>query len=366
MWWFVVVPALANLLVERRLTIIPECAELLDSYYTCAGVTELPGDDPYYYGDDDELFCGALNLTACPSVCTVEYEAAVACYAVAQCERGYECGTPASNDLTVPVATLGLYNVNASDVCFEWTTANDWQQLDTAAFGDIRYAEIDAAAPIDGRRVFVRATDCDGTTLADGIAEVYGTSSNLASFGIDDFMQTARVQDVSTYVFNEFGGTCTFSLTGDAVVAVHDLATIDWGCDDLLTTTTVDVTCGDDAAAVRVDPKAICADTSLHFVATANADDRLVLRLFQATDSCASTCVAQGGGSKKSSNSRTLLIYVIVGVVGALVVLGLVAVCVKLSYKKDGDEYDADLDKRRKEASANKMTTAFDDDDALL
>lgn len=369
----VVVVGAANVLVSRRLAEIEECVTHLDSYYTCAEVTDLPGDDPYYYGDDEDdvaLFCEALNVTDCPSACTDEYEAAVSCYAEAQCEREYECGAPQSFDPTVPVATLGLYNVDSAPVCFEWTTASDWHTLETADFGDIRYAEIDATAAVPGRRVFVRATHCDGTTLADGIVEVYGTASNLASFGVDSFLQTARVdgEDPSAYVFNEFRDNCTFSLTGDTVVGVHDLATIDLSCDDVLATATVGVECGDDSASVDLDPKSICADTSLHFVATAKADARrdLVLRLFQATDTCASTCVSQGGGSSKKSN-RTTLVYIIVGIVGALVVLCLVVVAIKVCYKKDEDEFDADLDKRRKEAAAsNKMTSAYDDDDALL
>ena len=340
------------------------CGPKLEAYYECAGVTdEDPDNTAYYYSseeDEDDEFCEALDRIDCSTIeCQSEYEDAMACYAEASCDAPFSCAdTPEPPTTTESTkARLAFYNVNAEHdaVCFSFgTTPAASSSSGLVSFGSVVHVDLAVA---ERAQAFVKVSEtCDGTALANNIADVYSTSaSNLVSFGVSAYLSTVRLDgpETTSFFLNEFSAdaACTFSWTDglatqpNGSVALHQATTLDLDCDGLRSAGGLHVDCGDGrTASIDLTAKDICADTSLHFVATKNLLGDLELRLFQATDACRRTCEDDDDDDGDSTLPIGALAAIVVAGLFLLVLVCVFAYCrCRAAPFRDKDEYRIEL-----------------------
>lgn len=328
------------------------CAPKLETFYACDGGNEDVADenerDPYYYADDDD-FCAAIAEIECSVVedeCGTEYEAAVSCYSEAACGRSFSCLETNPSSPSKTVGSVAFYNVNPAqdEVCFEYGTSPQMSSKSgPVEFGETVLVEIDLTSEGIAHDLFVRVSDSCGegpARIFDNIAQIYSSSSNLVGWGASStsqggYLQSLRRDDegAAAYFLNEFSqeSDCVFTWAGMTTnpVSLHEAATFDLTCADLEDIEEVSVECGSRTfASLEIVLDDFCADTSLHFVATATGtnDEQLTLRLFQAADkeTCEEKCSPSNSKKKKSDDFVGMAL--IVGVI--VVALALICACI--------------------------------------
>lgn len=364
-------PHYPNLLLDngRRLQVddatAAACGPTLEAYYNCAGVTEDSPENPsdlYYYDTEDvSVFCDAITALekseSCSTIgfvgnvtCQAEYEAALSCYAEAACGSPFECepSTPPGTSYKL-VSVIAFYNVNPDfePVCFTFATRSNWdmQTSVSVAYGEIAHSGLLVTGDVpEPYQLFVRvSTACPSSSaLVESVVDVYSSQSNLISWSLpaDDtsrgYLQTIRLDgpEPMTYFLNEVADQkCEFTnlMTPSSTYSLgfHEAATVDLSCDDLINAE-FSVSCQGTGAAkvsktLRIDPRDICADTSLHMVAySVPGGNDLNFSLFQAGNVCQRTCESSSPATKgKKNKSKSKLSD---GVIAAIVVCAVVVV----------------------------------------
>lgn len=366
-----------NLLLDhrRRLQVddatAAACEPTLQAYYDCAGVTEDPAEDTsslYYYDTEDiSVFCDAVTALedseSCSTIgdvdfaCQAEYETAITCYSEAACGSPFEC-VASQPPVAVEklVANIAFYNVNPNSdvVCFSYATNNRGATAETlvevayeqTVHADI-YLSLDVSEPY---QVFVRVSEtCElGSWVVESMVDVYLSASNLISWSLpadvtsSGYLQTIRRNgpEPTIYFLNEVTEqNCEFKnlvAPYSYSVGFHQAATVDLSCDDLERAEFA-VSCKRTSGAnfsetLLLNPRDICADTSLHLVAySAPGGDDVNFDIFQGTDAsdaCERRCKS-GGGSKKSKSGLSSGVIAAIAVCAAVLVLLAIVVAYK-------------------------------------